>query len=309
MVQVCKSSVLGPALEYYERVGPKHPDHTYEYLVKAVERYLNRIENSLNIANLAKGIKSGKGLNGDGKGTGKAVPATMKNCPQWLRGKCGKGDQCPNLHDPALLGTQSATGKGDGWQTKGAGRDAAGAKGAGGGGGGRGKGQGGAGGGGGAHGAAVPATPVPQTPDTLVGPDGRRPCFAYSRNKCKKGKECALCHCKLTDAMKKKREEFEAKNGAGYETDNGASASEGGNAKRACWKEIEGQCPDGANCRFSHKPEDLAAAKAKGGGKGKKGKGKGKKGKGGKTGVVAVAQGAANDVPEWGDVEWPQPEP
>ena len=113
-LQLQKSKVLIPALEYYDRVGVGHEDHTYKYLIESIERHLRRTETAKNVAGLATatGVGNIAGRASGGKGANSA-PAPGVECPFWLKGYCKNGDACLGKHTPALKGTQKKPGKGD----------------------------------------------------------------------------------------------------------------------------------------------------------------------------------------------------
>ena len=127
-------------------------------------------------------------------------------------------------------------------------------------------------------------------PKAIKFPNGKLCCFAHTRELCTLGKKCPCSRATPSPAMLKKRNEYEQKNGNLYEgwaekvhaLAGGKSAGKGdgkpvrdtshlqtdeaGNvlplSKVGCNFKVEGkECPNGDNCKFSHKPADIKARK------------------------------------------------
>ena len=114
------SKNLKPWIEYYDRIGEEHPDHTYDYLLTSLRTYLQKVrhdkfmEGYMASVNKKHGIKPAKG-----KGRYLTPAATEGQCPFHLRKGCNDPENCSKGdHDPqfkhALKGKGRGTEKGGG---------------------------------------------------------------------------------------------------------------------------------------------------------------------------------------------------
>ena len=101
-----------------------HVDHSYDYLIFAVEDYLSKTELERNNAALGDAVldletgrqraqrqkKKGKGKGGEPAVPGAPVVGIGDNCPFWLQGYCKNPEGCRlGQHLPALFGTRQST--------------------------------------------------------------------------------------------------------------------------------------------------------------------------------------------------------
>ena len=125
--QVRNSSALKYDLVLYEHAEPGHADKSYDFLRKAIRRYLESRQRRANRKQIADALskqggsvvalpaQKGKGGKGSGKG-GSARAADAPNICWSFRdtGKCARGDSCKFAHTVMGVPTPKRKGKGKG---------------------------------------------------------------------------------------------------------------------------------------------------------------------------------------------------
>ena len=115
--QVRNSSALKYDLVLYEHAEPGHADKSYDFLHKAVRRYLESQQRRANRKQIAEALaklggsvvalpaQKGKGKGGKASGKGHSVQATDASNVCWSfrdTGKCARGDSCKFAHSTAV---------------------------------------------------------------------------------------------------------------------------------------------------------------------------------------------------------------
>ena len=213
-------------IAHYRRVGPGHPDHTYEYLMKCLNHHLVEEREDRNMKAIENSLQKG----------GEHDPALAGTtvCPFHLKGKCKKGKDCDMSHaGPPGKGKAGDGGKGKKGAPPGKG------------------GEGGKDAGKGKKGA----------PPGKGGKAGWKqyPCYMFQDGKCKhqaNPEKCKWDHRPLTAEEKKSRQEYTASR-----TASPAPSSQGAQAE-TCPAWLNGDCPLGKKCKNKH-PKNQKGKNAK----------------------------------------------